>query len=88
MTEEDIIDLGFEKKIVTDGESGNGYDYYYYSLEITSGIVLASIGHDEVCPCQDNHWFILNPDWPDIRIKNKKTVENLIKMSKEEKVKK
>jgi len=34
MTEQDLIDLGFNKIIVTDEESNNGYDIYYYSLDL------------------------------------------------------
>jgi hypothetical protein len=30
MTEQDLIDLGFDKVEVLDDESQNGYDYYYY----------------------------------------------------------
>jgi hypothetical protein len=40
MTEQDLIDLGFTKITVTDEESNNGYDYYYYSLNLMEGLEL------------------------------------------------
>ena len=40
MTEHELKLLGFEKQIITDDESGNGYDYYYYRLKITDGYMV------------------------------------------------
>lgn len=38
--EHKLINLGFEKVTVTDEESQNGYNYNYYYLNLTEGIVL------------------------------------------------
>lgn len=35
--EQDLIDLGFEKNLVTAFESGLEYDYYYYTLNLLDG---------------------------------------------------
>jgi len=42
MTEQELIDLGFERVDILDDESQNGYDYYYYQKELCSGLVLYS----------------------------------------------
>ena len=31
MTEQELVDFGFDKVEVSDDESQNGYDYYYYN---------------------------------------------------------
>ena len=55
MTEQELKLLGFEKQIITDDESGNGYDYYYYRLKITDGLMFISNTNDEVI---DDTWYI------------------------------
>lgn len=42
MTEQDLIDAGFTKRIVTKEESGNEEDFYYYFLDVLDGITLVS----------------------------------------------
>lgn len=63
MTEQEIINLGFEKVEVLDSESQNGYDYYYYMLELMPGLSLHTSCDDESL----DGWKIYNPDW-DIKI--------------------
>lgn len=63
MTEQEIINLGFEKVEVLDSESQNGYDYYYYMLELMPGLSLHTSCDDE----SSDGWKIYNPDW-DVRI--------------------
>ena len=53
MTEEEIIDLGFEKVDILHDESQNGYDYYYYHKEVVPNLALHSTDSDDV---QNNHW--------------------------------
>ena len=77
MTEQDLIDTGFQKVIVTDDESDNGYDYYYYTLNIVDGFTLSSIGNDEV---GNDGWTVLNHEWPDVKIKDKNSIVNLLEM--------
>ena len=40
MTEQELMDLDFEKVMVYDEESNNGYDYYYFRKKLGSGISL------------------------------------------------
>ena len=42
MTEQDLIDAGFEKVHVSKEDSGDDEDYSYYLLEATDGITLVS----------------------------------------------
>lgn len=62
MTESDLTNLGFNKVEVNDLESQNGYDYFYYTLEIFDNLTLCSVDSDRV---QDGNWYIMNLDWPD-----------------------
>jgi len=40
MTEQEVIDLEFDKIMVYDEESNNGYDYYYFRKKLGGGISL------------------------------------------------
>jgi hypothetical protein len=53
--ENDIKDLGFNKNVITQQESGNNSDYYYYSLQLTVGITLTSKENDLVV---DDTWYV------------------------------
>lgn len=68
MTEEELIESGFEKVTVQDDESQNGYDYYYYHKEICDNIVLYTTDSIDV---KDNNWTIRCWDVPAIRISTK-----------------
>jgi hypothetical protein len=68
MTEEELIESGFEKITVQDDESQNGYDYYYYHKEICDNIVLYTTDSIDV---KDNNWTIRCWDVPAIRISTK-----------------
>ena len=48
MTEKELELLGFEKQIVTNDESQNGYDFYFYSYKIADGLTFISCANDEV----------------------------------------
>ena len=62
MTENDLTNLGFNKVEVKDLDSQNGYDYFYYTLEIFDNLTLCSVDSD----CEkDNNWFVTNLEWPD-----------------------
>lgn len=65
MTEQEIIDADFERVDVTDEESQNGYDYYYYKKCISDEVVLISSDNDE--SGLDN-WYVKNFDWPCVKI--------------------
>lgn len=79
MTEQELIDLDFKKIIVKDEESGNGYDYYYYVIDIIEGLSLTSIADDEV---EDDIWYVMNHEWPDAKIKNAKAIKDLADLAK------
>jgi hypothetical protein len=62
MKENDLIDLGFNKVEVTNSESQNGYDYYYYTFEVFDNLTLISVDSDSV---ENEEWYVYNLDWPD-----------------------
>lgn len=74
MTEKELIEFGFKKEIIPDSESQNGYDYYYYTLEIIQDIVLVSSESDEI---EDDEWGVFFSD-SDCEIWNSKLLKELI----------
>jgi|TARA_R110000751_G_scaffold510_4_gene1834 hypothetical protein len=42
MTEQELMDLDFQKVMVLNEESDNGYDYYYFRKEIIKGFTLTA----------------------------------------------
>jgi len=67
MTENDLTDLGFNKVEIKDLDSQNGYDYYYYVLDIFNNLSLISTDSDLVEA--EDEWFVGNFDWPDKKFK-------------------
>jgi len=67
MTEQHLIDLGFNKVEITNEESQNGYDYYYYILNIFDNLSLISTDSDLVV--LEDQWFVSNFEWPDEKFK-------------------
>jgi hypothetical protein len=65
MREAELIALGFDKIDVLDSESNNGFDYYYYKLEISPEIQLVSCDSDTV---DEDGWFVRSFDWPEVVI--------------------
>jgi hypothetical protein len=65
MTEQELIDAGFEKEEANHKETGNGYDYGYYILDLCEGICLVSCDSDEVI---DDNWYIKSFDIPALKI--------------------
>jgi hypothetical protein len=59
MTEQEIINMGFEKVEVLNSESQNGYDYYYYIIDLMPGLSLHTSCDDE----SSDEWLVYNPDW-------------------------
>lgn len=74
MTEKELIEFGFKKEIIPDSESQNGYDYYYYTLEVIQDIVLVSSESDEI---EDNEWGVFFSD-SDCEIWDPKLLKELI----------
>jgi len=80
MTEQDLIDLGFNKIIVTDEESNNGYDYYYYSLNLMEGLNLDSTDSDH---STTHTWEVRNYEWPTVTTINKESIILLKQMAQD-----
>ena len=57
MTEQDLIDFGFERNDVTAEESGADNDFYYYDIDLGSNgsISLISPSNDEV---ENENWYV------------------------------
>jgi len=68
MTEQEIIELGFEKVDILHNESQNGYDYYFYQKELCDQIVLHSTDNTDV---KNDSWEIKCFEIPSIRIESK-----------------
>ena len=68
MSEQELVDFGFEKVEITDDDSQNGYDYYYYQKEMCSGLVLHSTDNVDV---KDNQWILKSFEIPAVQIKSK-----------------
>jgi hypothetical protein len=71
MTEQDLIDLGFNKITVTDEESNNGYDYYYYSLNLMEGLELNSSDSDH---STTHGWEVRNYEWSTVTNISKESI--------------
>lgn len=62
MTENELTDLGFNKVEIRHKDSQNGYDYFYYTLDVFNNLTLCSVDSDRV---KDNNWYVTNLEWPD-----------------------
>lgn len=60
MKQQELTEAGFDKVIVTKEESGDKNDYYYYSYEINSDVILVSNGSDEI---NNNQWKVYEHSW-------------------------
>jgi hypothetical protein len=60
MSEDELIETGFEKVIVTKEESGNKNDYYYYSYEINEDVILTSCESDATV---NRQWKVYEHSW-------------------------
>lgn len=80
MTEQELIDSGFEKQYANHTETGNGYDYHYYILELCEGICLISQDSDNVIG--EDGWFVKSFDIPAINIKHLEHLNAFIELVK------
>ena len=60
MKQQELTEAGFDKVIVTKEESGDKNDYYYYSYEINSDVILISNASDEI---NNNQWKVYEHSW-------------------------
>ncbi len=77
MTEEELIDLGFDQVHIADADSQNGYDYYFYQKEVCDNIVLYTTDSIDV---KDNSWAVRCWDIPAIRITTKEHFMQFVEM--------
>lgn len=80
MTEKTLKKLGFIKVVAKDSETNNGYDYYYYVLDLAQGISLASTDSDDNVTRKG--WKVISWDIPDLEITSKKQLKAFIKVCK------
>lgn len=67
MREEELLKIGFERYDILNEESSNGYDYYYYILNLCNGVCLVSSDSDRVT---NDFWTIKCFDIPDLKIED------------------
>ena len=77
MTENELIEHGFKKIEVPDKESDNGYDYYYYILELCEGVSLVSDDSDNI---KDNNWSVICFEILALKIVNKNDLINFLEV--------
>lgn len=65
MTEQELINLDFQRVDILDVESQNGYDYYYYHKELCSGVLLHSTDSTDV---KDDTWSLKSFEIPALNI--------------------
>jgi hypothetical protein len=65
MSEKELIELGFEKVEIPSSESGNGFDYYFYSRQFCDDITLYSTDSIDV---KDDEWELKCYEISSIRI--------------------
>jgi hypothetical protein len=66
MTEEQLLEFGFERIDILDDDSQNGFDYYYYHKDLCSGVSLHSTDSIDV---KDDDWSLKSFDIPALNIK-------------------
>ena len=76
MTEDELIEAGFQKQECNHLESGNGYDYYYYTNEVCEGIYLVSSDSDDL---HNGEWSVFSHDIP-IKIKTKEKLQEFLEL--------
>lgn len=79
ITEEGLIDLGFEKVDVPVEESGNFEHYYYYQYKLGNGGVL--ISSDSTESEKKNKWYVMEHEWG-VQIDDYEDLELLLVMFK------
>jgi hypothetical protein len=77
MTENELVDLGFEKVEITNDESQNGYDYYYYQKELCSGVLLHSTDNIDVI---DDEWSLKSFEIPALNITERVHYEHFLEI--------
>jgi hypothetical protein len=74
MTEEELINGKFQKIDISDQESDNGFDYYFYQKSLCDGLTLYSSCDIDVL---NNQWFLKSYELPSIHIVNMEDYQKL-----------
>lgn len=82
MKEQDLIDLGFERKDVTAEESGD-FPFYYYTYDITKELCLISSDDGEA---KKDGWSVEMFDYDGIKFTNVEDLQTLITVIKKNKL--
>lgn len=77
MREQELLNIGFERHDILNEESSNGYDYYYYVLNLCNGLCLVSSDSDQVI---NDFWTIKSFDIPDLRIQSTEKLMKFISL--------
>jgi hypothetical protein len=77
MSEQELIELGFQKVDILDNDSQNGYDYYYYHKELCSGVLLHSTDSLDV---KDDIWSLKSFDIPALNITERVHYEQFLEI--------
>jgi hypothetical protein len=75
MTEQDLIELGFERNDITAEESGYQNDWYYYTYDFVNNLSLISCDNEEA---QIKGWYIEVFEAETIRFYTAEDVKKLI----------
>jgi hypothetical protein len=75
MTEKELLDLEFDKITISNSESQNGYDYYFYQKELCDTIVLYTT---DSIDAQNDRWVISCWDIPAIKIETVKHYQQFL----------
>jgi hypothetical protein len=79
MREEELIEEGFQKIIVSIEESGDKTDYYFYNLNLNEDVVLTSSTNEDSAI---KNWIVYLNNNNNIVIKNIEDVQTLIAIIK------
>jgi hypothetical protein len=74
MTEQEIIELGFEQRYISKEESGDKNDYWYYTYDI-GDICLITSSNDE---SGKKMWIVSLFDYSEVVFKDAEPVRDLI----------
>lgn len=56
MKEQDLIALGFKRKVVPKEESGDAKDWYYYIYDFTAGLALITSENEKIK--KETGWYV------------------------------
>lgn len=74
ITEKDLIDFGFDRTDVPSEESGDSFDWYYYTLSLCQVEFITLSSYDIIDDSWDVEFF---NTYPPIKIKNLETFKSL-----------